>query len=282
MSMGTPPPRQKPRAEPVAEASRRAAVAASCMRPEWPAPPGVQALVTLRGPHGRSQGPYAAFNLGRRAGDDPDAVEDNRRDLFLGASLPSWPWWLQQVHGTRVLQVAQVLPAPPVGDGPPDAAPAADAAVTRTPGAVLAVLTADCLPVLLAARDGSAVGAAHAGWRGLAAGVLEATLQALDLPAHDVVAWIGPGIGAAHYEVDAPVREAFAAVHAEDASAFTAVRAGRWRCDLARLACRRLQRAGVAAVCGGDFDTFADARFYSYRRDGTRSGRMAALIWMRP
>ena len=262
----------------------RTPVAASLLRPDWPAAPGVHALTTLRGPHGHSQDAYARFNMGVHAGDDPRRVLDNRRDLAAGARLPSSPHWLRQVHGVRVHEVRCVRPfVRDADDAAPDAdAPAADAVITRVPGAVLVILTADCLPVLFAARDGSAVGAAHAGWRGLAAGVLEATLREFAVPPAGIVTWIGPGIGAACYEVDARVREAFLAYDADADAAFAATRPGHWRCDLVLLARLRLRRAGVADVYGGGFDTFGDARFYSYRRDGAHSGRMATLIWMEP
>lgn len=248
----------------------RAALAVTCLPADWPAPANVRALTSLRGPHGHSQQGWARFNLGLRGGDDPAAVARNRADLQIGLDLPAAPLWLEQVHGCGVHDA----------DADVVAVPRADAAVTRRPGRVLAILSADCLPVLFATRDGSCVAAAHAGWRGLAAGVLEATVAALAQPPAQVIAWIGPGIGAVHYEVDARVRDAFLAADAAADAAFVATRPGHWQCDLSMLARQRLQRAGVAAVHGGGFDTCADARFYSYRRDGAHSGRMASLIWM--
>ncbi len=253
-------------------------LASSSLIPDWPTPPGVRALTTLRGPLGGSQGAYARFNIGTRAGDDPAIVHGNRCDLAAGACLRSWPHWLHQVHGTRVWQADALLPWPQRWDTP-HAEPDADAAITRTPGVVLAILSADCLPVLIATRDGSVVAAAHAGWRGLAEGVLEAAIAALRVVPAGLLAWIGPGIGAASYEVDARVRAAFVDADADAAQAFHATRPGHWQCDLAALARLRLRRCGVADVYGGDFDTFSDARFYSYRRDGADSGRMATLIW---
>lgn len=249
------------------------------VRPDWPVPPGVQALTTLRGCGGVSQGAYASLNLGLRSGDDPEAVRTNRRALFEGLHLPAWPHWLQQVHGQRVQRFGG-----PSGGGPEGeerVPPEADAAVTAARGAVLAILTADCLPVLFSARDGSEVAAAHAGWRGLQGGVLEATLAAMHAPAVAVQAWIGPGIGATSYEVDGRVRDAFVDADAGADAAFAPTRPGHWQCDLPALARLRLRRAGVTAVYGGDFDTFSDARFYSYRRDGADSGRMVTLIWRR-
>lgn len=253
-------------------------LADSTLRPDWPAPPGVQALTTLRGPGGTSQGAYAHFNLGLRSGDDPAAVNANRAALFAGLGLPTWPHWLQQVHGTQALWF-DVPSACPSSGGEEPLPPEADAAASATRGVVLAILSADCLPVLFAARDGSEVAAAHAGWRGLAGGVLEATIAAMRTSPAVLQAWIGPGIGATSYEVDARVRGAFVDTDSGAADAFAPTRPGHWHCDLSALARRRLRRAGVAAIYGGTFDTFTDARFYSFRRDGSASGRMATLIW---
>lgn len=158
--------------------------------------------------------------------------------------------------------------------------PQADAAVTRTPGVVLAILTADCLPVLFCAADGSVIAAAHAGWRGLTAGVLENTITAMRTPRAGIIAWLGPAIGARSYEVGEEVREAFLAHDRAAVEAFVATRAGHWYCDLYELARQRLRDADVTRIFGGGFDTFSDPRFYSYRRDGARSGRLASLIYM--
>ena len=234
--------------------------------PDWPAPANVRALVTTRRIDGASSPPFDRFNLGSRCGDAPDAVEANRAALIERFALPSAPRWLRQVHGVDVLDA----------DSPWSNEPEADAAVTRAPGRVLAVLTADCLPVLLAADDGSAVGIAHAGWRGLAAGVAEATLARLGVEPSRVVAWLGPAIGARSYEVGEEVRAAFVVA---DAGAFAPTRPEHWLCDLAALARRRLAASGVARVHGDNIDTFADARFYSYRRDRV-TGRFASLIWI--
>jgi YfiH family protein len=232
---------------------------------------GVRALVTTRA-GGASAGEYASMNLARHSGDDPDAVAENRRRLQ--AFLPSAPVWLDQVHGTTVAVIEGTPPAP---------RPGADAAVTRTPGVVVAVQTADCLPVLFADRNGRAVGIAHAGWRGLAAGVLEATvaaLRGLGAPPHEVIAWIGPGIGPRAFEVGADVHAAFCARDAGAAAAFVAGRPGKWNADLAALARARLASAGVGAVAGGGFCTHDEpARFFSYRR-APLSGRMASLVWL--
>jgi len=239
------------------------------LSPAWPAPPGVRAAVSTREVPGASAEPFERFNLGSRCGDAPEAVAANRAALESMLGLPAAPRWLRQVHGAAVAETG--------ADG---AEPEADAAVTRTRGEPLAILTADCLPVLFCALDGSEVAAAHAGWRGLAGGVLEATLSHLRTPAGEVMAWLGPCIGAASYEVGAEVREAFIADDEAAGACFVPTRPGHWLCDLAGLARRRLERAGVSAVHGGGFDTLADLRFYSYRRDAARSGRFATLIWL--
>lgn len=238
--------------------------------PEWPAPPGVRAVSTLR-TGGHSNGPWASLNLGDHVGDDPAAVAANRARLVAQLGLPTEPCWLRQVHGTTVVDA---VPAP--------VRPEADAAVTDRRGLACVVLTADCLPVLLARRDGSRVGAAHAGWRGLVAGVLEATVARLcaggGLPG-DVVAWLGPAIGPGAYEVGSDVREAVLAGDPGAAEALRPARPGHWWLDLYAAARRRLARAGVTAVYGGAWCTATEAgRFFSYRRDGT-CGRQATLIW---
>jgi YfiH family protein len=248
----------------------------------WPAPPGVRAGVTLRHGLGVSRPPFDSFNLGARCGDDPDAVAENRRQLQAALALPSPPRWLRQVHGVGVVRFAS--PGGAEGEG---GEPEADAAVTAEPGTVLAILTADCLPVVLAARDGREVGAAHAGWRGLCAGVLEATVAAMRTPPGDLVAWLGPAAGPSHYEVGAEVLDAFVARDGRARLAFLPTRPGHWRVDLPMLARQRLLDAGVFAVHGGGLCTIADAaRFYSHRRstlDGQgRSGRMATLAWIAP
>jgi len=240
--------------------------------PGWPAPPTVRALTTTR-VGGESSGPYASFNLATHVGDDPRQVAENRAALCARLGLPAEPTWLTQVHGTGVVD-AGALPGA-------DGAPVADASVTDRPGPVCAVLTADCLPVLFCTRDGSRVGAAHAGWRGLSAGVLEATLAALGHPPAEVLAWLGPGIGPRAYEVGEEVREAFLAPDPGTADAFTpSGRPGHWLADMYALARRRLARAGVEEVHGGGLCTYEDGeRFYSYRRDGV-TGRIATLVWI--
>ena len=247
----------------------------ACLPADWPAPPGVVAFTTLRSGAGVSAPPFDSFNLGTRAGDDPEAVQRNRAELADCFRLPGTPRWLRQVHGKTV--------AVEPGDDEPEA----DAAVTGAPGTVLAILTADCLPVVLAARDGSEVAAAHAGWRGLAGGVLEATVAAMDTPADALLAWMGPAAGPSAYEVGEEVFNAFAQRDPRAATAFAATRPGHWRVDLYALARQRLADAGVREVHGGGLCTISDpARFFSHRRstiDGSgRGGRMATLAWIQP
>lgn len=238
--------------------------------PEWPAPARVRALSTTRN-GGFSAGPYRSLNLGAHCGDAPGAVARNR--ALLRTVLPAEPLWLRQVHGSGVL----------VQDGPsaadPDHPPEADARVARAPGLVCAVLAADCLPVLLCDESGTEVAAAHAGWRGLAAGVLESTVRAMRTPPADLLAWLGPAIGAAAYEVGADVRQAFAVHETEGAGAFRPC-GSRWLLDLPAMARHCLARVGVTRVFGEPWCTHADpARFFSHRRDGI-CGRMASLIWL--
>ena len=234
--------------------------------PDWPAPAGVRAAFTLRS-SGVSRPPFDSFNIGAHVGDEHLAVEENRRLLRAHLELPAEPAWLTQVHGARVADL----------DAEDSLAPA-DGAVTRT-ARVCAIQVADCMPVLFAATDGSAVGAAHAGWRGLAGGVLEAVVDAMRAPPEGLLAWLGPAIGQAHFEVGEEVRAAFLAADPGAAVAFTANLRGRWQCDLYGLARRRLAALGVTQIHGAGWCTYADARgFFSYRRDG-RCGRMAALIW---
>ncbi|HZF20069.1 MAG TPA: peptidoglycan editing factor PgeF [Burkholderiales bacterium] len=243
----------------------RSAPHAEWIVPGWPAASRVRALVTTRA-GGVSAGAFAGLNLSLRVGDDPGSVARNR--AILRACLPADPVWIKQVHGTAVAD--------------PDSAAAdteADAAVTRRTGRVCAVMTADCLPVLLSDRDGHVVGIAHAGWRGLAAGVIESTVRAMDaLPAR-LIAFIGPGIGPRRYEVGEEVRRAFVSRDAEAARAFATGTEGKYFADLYALARARLTAAGVAAVFGGGYCTAGEDRFFSFRRDRT-TGRMASLIWL--
>jgi YfiH family protein len=237
--------------------------------PEWPAPAHVNAAVSERG-GGASVGRYASLNLGAHVGDAPDAMRENRRRLVAGLGLPSEPVWLEQVHGTRIVDLDSAWSG------------AADGAVTSRPGVVCAILTADCLPVILTNRAGTRVGAAHCGWRGLAAGVLPAVVAAMGLPARDLLAWLGPAIGPEAYEVGAEVRAAFLERDSGASAAFAANARGRFQADLYALARRSLAAAGVAAVYGGGFCTSTEAkRFFSHRREAP-CGRMASLIWLAP
>lgn len=253
------------------------------LRPDWPALPGVVAGMSQRA-GGVSAGRWASLNLGDAVGDDPAAVAENR--ARFAAALGARPVWLQQVHGARVVRLhADAVNSP---------LPAADAAWTSDPGVACGVLVADCLPVLMALRDGSAVAAAHAGWRGLASGVLEATVQALcagtGARAGDIVAWLGPCIGPRQFEVGADVLQAFGAQDSPAAAACFKFRprpegAPRWLADLPRLARERLAAAGVSAgvstVSEAGLCTVEDAsRFFSFRRDGV-TGRHAAAVWRR-
>jgi hypothetical protein len=241
------------------------------LRADWPAPPGVVAFTTQRHGAGVSVPPFDTFNMGLRSGDDAGAVARNRAALRELADLPSAPHWLRQVHGTHVAR----FDAPP-RDG---AEVEADAAVTSVAGVVLAILTADCLPVVFASRDGGEVAAAHAGWRGLAAGVLEATVAAMRADPRDVVAWLGPAAGPDAYEIGDDVFDAFVDREAAAREAFTATRPGHWHVDLYALARSRLARVGIREVHGGGLCTISDpARFFSHRRD-QRTGRIATLVW---
>jgi YfiH family protein len=238
------------------------------LHPDWPVPGRVHAATTLR-TSGVSIAPCDTLNLGIHVGDDPAAVDENRRRLRTDLKLPSEPHWLEQVHGTEVADLDAVTPAQ-----------RADAAVTRTPGKVCAIQVADCMPVLFATKDASAIGAAHAGWRGLAGGVLEATIAAMRADPAETYAWLGPAISQQHFEVGDEVRAAFISHDAAAASAFSRNARKRWQCDLYALARQRLTALGVRNISGGGWCTYEDrARFFSFRRDG-RCGRMAALIWL--
>ena len=241
--------------------------------PDWPAPPGVGAASTLRA-GGISPPPWTSLNLAEHVGDDPARVAGNRELLARALGLPAAPAWLEQVHGRDVLRLDRAeLPATRIADG----------AVTARTGRVLAVLTADCLPVLFCRADGTGVGVAHAGWRGLAAGVLEATVAAMEARPEQLLAWIGPGIGAAAYEVGDEVRAACLAADVAAGEYFARGRTGHWQFDLAGLARRRLVALGLAGVHGGRWCTHSDPeRFFSHRRDGgdRPTGRMATLIWL--
>ncbi len=237
-----------------------------CIVPSWTVPPSVKALVTTR-QGGVSAAPYDSLNLGTAVGDNPEHVSLNR--ARVSALLPSPPRWLKQVHGPRVVSADDITT-------PPEA----DASMTAVPGVVCVVQMADCLPVLFATGDGRKVAAAHAGWRGLAAGVLENTVAALDADPATISAWLGPAIGPSAFEVGDEVREAFVGHDPRAADAFVPHGPGKWLADLFSLARLRLDTAGLTQVFGGGLCTVSDpARFFSHRRDRI-SGRMAAMVWI--
>jgi hypothetical protein len=237
-----------------------------CLIPDWPAPANVRALQTTR-QGGISAAPYDSLNLGSHVGDVPLAVARNR--ILLNTLLPSEPVWLEQVHGTVVASA--------------DAASCrtqADACIARQRAAVCVVMTADCLPVLLCDEAGTVVGAAHAGWRGLCDGVLEATVQAMEIKPQNLMAWLGPAISQQAFEVGAEVRDAFIAIQPQAASAFVPGQPGKWFADIYALARLRLNALGITQIYGGDYCTFREReRFFSYRRDGV-TGRMGTFIWI--
>ncbi len=237
------------------------------LRPEWPAPPGIRAASTTR-VGGLSQGDYAGLNLAFHVDDDPADVTRNRALLRETLALPGEPLWLSQVHGRVVVDAASAHQGTE-----------ADASFSTGPGVVCAVMTADCLPVLFADRAGGAAAAAHAGWRGLAGGVLEETVARFEVPSR-VIAWLGPAIGPQAFEVGDEVRAAFCEGHAEADRCFRPTRPGHWLADIYALARLRLAAAGIRDVYGGGRCTYSEPEmFYSYRRS-RRTGRMASLIWL--
>ncbi|HEX4242090.1 MAG TPA: peptidoglycan editing factor PgeF [Steroidobacteraceae bacterium] len=276
------------------------------LEPDWPAPARIRAISTLRG-GGVSTGPYASLNVGSRSGDDAAAVAENRRLLSAAAGVPGDPAWLAQVHGARVIDLDATGQDGPmsgaatrgglaqagagaldVGAGSSEAgagAPSADASVSGRAGVVCAILTADCMPVLLTSDSGDVVGAAHAGWRGLAGGVLEATVAAMTAKsaagAACFMAWLGPAIGPGHFEVGAEVLEAMLEGDPGAAVAFRSNARGRYMADLELLARRRLEALGIRRIHGGGRCTFEDGtQYFSHRRDQGRTGRHATLIWL--
>ncbi len=246
-----------------------AARACDWLVPDWPVPSFVQALTTTRR-GGVSTGPYRSLNLADHVGDSERVVNDNRERLFRLADLPAMPFWLNQVHGVGVVDARSAARGS-----------VADASFTGSDQVVCAVLTADCLPVLLYDRRNQRIAAVHAGWRGLAAGVIAATIARMNSRGDDLLAWLGPAIGPGRFEVGAEVRAQFLAHDPRSAAAFMpSATAGRWLADIYELARQRLGEAAVTSVYGGGFCTVSEAdRFYSYRRDGV-TGRMATLIWM--
>jgi polyphenol oxidase len=235
------------------------------LTPDWPAPVGIKACVTTRA-GGISVAPFDSFNLGDHVDDDPVAVAHNR--ALLTSRLNVQPAWLKQVHGIDVVQAT------------PDQVMQADASWSKTPGVACTIMTADCLPALFCNRQGTQVAAAHAGWRGLAAGVLEATVDSFADAPGDILVWLGPSIGPQAFEVGPEVREAFMATHPETAEAFVpSENPGKFMADIYQLARIRLAVHGVTAVYGGGWSTYNDERFFSYRQ-GARTGRFASLVWI--
>ncbi|MBN3134314.1 purine nucleoside phosphorylase YfiH [Pectobacterium punjabense] len=236
--------------------------------PDWPVPESVKSCSTTR-IGGRSVAPYDSLNVGNHVGDEPANVTANRQTLVSLADLPAMPHWLEQVHGTDVIRIGEALPSAVCGD----------AAYTDKKGQVCAVMTADCLPVLFCAVSGDEVAAAHAGWRGLHAGVLEETLACFRTKPAQIMAWLGPAIGPNAFEVGPEVRDAFIQHDASTASAFRP-EGNKFFADIYQLASLRLRAAGVTQIFGGNSCTVSEPhKFFSYRRDGV-TGRMASLIWL--
>lgn len=236
------------------------------IKPDWPLPAGVKAAVTLR-TGGVSSAAYASLNPAAHVADQPEAVSANRVIIKQMLGLPAEPVWLQQVHGTDVVRADQVVDVPE-----------ADASFTDRAGVVCAVLTADCLPVLFCGDDGRVLAAAHAGWRGLHAGVLDQTVNSM--ACRQISVFLGPAIGPDDFEVGDEVREAFVSRDSHNAAAFVRQTSGTWLADIYQLARINLQALGIEQIYGGGWSTVAEPqRFYSYRRDGAATGRMASLIW---
>jgi YfiH family protein len=237
------------------------------IQPNWPAPTNVHAASTVRS-GGVSREPFDSLNLATHVGDDASSVAENRRLLKTALRLSAEPAWLDQIHSDVVVEASDVV-----------APPRADACVARSSGRACVVMTADCLPILFCNQDGDRVAATHAGWRGLAAGIIDTTVGTLGVPGHQLMAWMGPAIGPSAFEVGDEVRIAMLARDGGTAGAFVQNSRGRWQCDIYAIARRNLNQLGVTEVYGGGYCTYTDERFFSYRRDG-RCGRMATLIWM--
>jgi YfiH family protein len=239
------------------------------IKPEWSAPACVKVVSTLR-QGGFSQAPYDSFNLAEHVGDEQACVFRNRQLLKQAYSLPAEPNWLEQTHSTRVVNLEN------------DTSRSADAAITRRMNTVAVVMTADCLPVLLCNRAGTEVAVIHAGWRGLADGVIQETLNKMHSCASELMAWIGPGISRHFFEVGDEVRDIFLLHSGQNRPFFISARAGHWLCDLQGIASSILERRGVAEVGLAPACSYRDeAQFFSYRRSAT-TGRMASLIWIEP
>ena len=242
------------------------------LTPDWSIP-GVRGYVSTRYESGISCPPYNGFNTADHVGDDPDSVHACRQALQRYFQWPHPPQWLKQVHGTAVAEA-----------GTEDIDLEADAVITTKPQHICTLHTADCLPVFFADQSGSMVALAHAGWRGLAAGILEnvvSRMQQAQVPVERIIVWLGPAIGQAAFEVGPEVREAFLRNDSGAETAFIPNASGRWQADLYTLAKRRLQAAGVTAITGGQYCTWSDPRFFSYRRQAV-TGRMVSLLWLEP
>ncbi len=242
------------------------------IRPDWPAPETVQAFTSTR-KNGYSTGSYASLNLAQHVEDDSATVERNRDRLIEDFNLPSQPIWLQQTHSNAVI-TADDFQNPLV---PPEA----DASWTSNPNIVCAVLTADCLPVFFTNKQGDRVAVAHAGWRGALNGIITSSFLATGIAAGDCLVWLGPAIGAGDFEVGADVYQAFTSKNPENTIAFRQTDDQHWLCDIYQLARIECQQLGIHTIYGGEFCTYSDEEhFYSFRRDGAQTGRMASLIWL--
>lgn len=241
------------------------------LTPDWPAPANIKAFTTTR-KTGLSEGSYACFNIATHVNDNGQHVKQNRERLKQELNLLNEPIWLEQVHGTQVLNADQCPPGN-------SQTCQADASYTCLSNKTCVVMTADCLPVLICNRQGTKVAAVHAGWRGLQAGVIESTIDAMQEDPQDLLLWFGPAIGPEAFEVGDEVRQAFIDELPETAEAFRFHNPGHWLADIYQLARMRLQKKSVDQIYGGGLCTYTDReRFYSYRRDG-ETGRMASLIW---
>jgi YfiH family protein len=238
------------------------------IQPDWPAPPWIKAYTTLR-TGGTSPAPYNDFNLALDVGDKTEVVESNRVLLQQTLNLPTEPIWIKQIHSNIVIPALDE-----------NKHKQADASFSKNINQICAVLTADCLPVLLCDRQGSFVAAIHAGWRGLTNGIIEKTLFAIQPGNGQILAWLGPAISQKHFEVGDEVRDCFLQNDPSAASAFIPTKIGHWLCDLYTLARLQLKKIGISAIYGGEYCTFRDVdKFYSYRRDTRTTGRIASLIW---
>lgn len=238
------------------------------IKPDWPAPSSIHALTTTR-QSGVSRGVYAYFNVATHVSDEPEHVARNRELLREENNLPGEPLWLQQTHSTIVIDAAEHF------DGIE-----ADACFTQQANTICTVMTADCLPVLICAHDGSEVAAVHAGWRGLAAGIIEKTIERMQSSPEDLLVWLGPAIGPKHFQVQQDVVSAFTQQNPDALNCFTQQSDTHWLADMVGLTQQRLAPLGIKHLYGGDLCTYTDAeKFYSHRRDGT-TGRIASLIWL--